>query len=216
MHSLVCSLVPLLWLGMVPPVVPGPALYYASARWPATPAHTYHSFLPPSCTLHCPSALAFSSEDKGSWRLACRDLIAEAHFTLPKPGLIHLSTPAPLLTETCFCLRRSPACVFFSSSSWIERKSGIRSELRERGKNAFLAFAYSYSLFNFSSHGADRVFHLVSCKRHSHAFSFVFVLYCFWPSAHSAYSSASTFYSNTTRKSRLKHKENTDVRTIVI
>lgn len=122
------------WHGAPPPVVPGPALYYASAQWPATPPHTYRNFLPPSCTLHCPSVLAFSSEDKGSWCLACRDLIAEAHFTLPKPGLIHLSTPVPLLTETCFCLRRSPACVFLSSSSWKERKSGIRSELRELEK----------------------------------------------------------------------------------
>lgn len=110
-HSVMCSLIPLLWLGTVPPRSLWHSLpRYAGAHWPATPnAHIYHYCLSPSCTLQRAPALAFSSQDKGSWCLACRDLIAKSHFTFPKPGLIHLSAPAdrnmllsPLFPCLCF------------------------------------------------------------------------------------------------------------------
>lgn len=71
--------------------------------------HTQSTSYPPSCAPHWPSALAFSSKDKSSWRSACWDLIAKAHCTLPTPGLIHVSTSAPSR---------------FSFSSWIEKNFG--------------------------------------------------------------------------------------------
>lgn len=49
--------------------------------------HTQSTSYPPSCAPHWPSALAFSSKDKSSWRSACWDLIAKAHCTLPAPRL---------------------------------------------------------------------------------------------------------------------------------
>lgn len=156
-------------------------------------------FSPPR-TLHCPSVLAFSSKDKGSWRLACWDLIAGAHFTLPKPGLIHLSTPVPLLTETCFCLHCSPACVFFSSSVLKRKKSGMR-ELRERGKY-FSSPASLISLFKG----------LTMC--YANMFP-CFFPYSSLPGGYSTYLSANTFYSDTNHKSSLNCKENTDVGTLV-
>lgn len=60
-----------------------------------------------SCCLHYPSVLAFSSKDKNSWHSSSQDLIAEAHFTLSKPGLIHPGAPAdrnPLSSPPCCCL----------------------------------------------------------------------------------------------------------------
>lgn len=184
-------------------------LNYASAQWRATPSITYKhtpKSSTPSCTLHCSTVLAFSSKDKGSWRLACWDLIAEAHFTLPKPGLIHLSTLVPLLTETCFCLRCSTTGFF---SPHLEKKEKEKAE----GEGKCFSF-FCLILFNFSFQGADHVFHLELHK--DQAFFFVFSHYCFWPSGDFTYFSANMFYSNTTPKPRLKHKENTDGRTTVI
>lgn len=120
--TLVCRLIPLLWLGMVPlcSLRPG-LLYYASAQWPATHTHKHTpQFSTPLLYPSLPPALAFNSQDKGSWCLACWDLIAKP--TSPSKSQA-LSTSVPLLTETCFWLHCSPACVFFSSSSWKERKT---------------------------------------------------------------------------------------------
>lgn len=158
----------------------------------------HYNFLPPLVSFPAPPVLVFSSEDKGSWRWACQDLITGAHFTLPKLGLIHLSTPVPLLTETCFCLCCPPTYVVFSFSFWNERKTGIRSELSER-KNMFLfLLPLLLRLFKFLLKGLSTYFTYCCTK----TFPCSFLCIYFWPSGDSTYSSVNT---STNPKPRCKH-----------
>lgn len=169
-----CSLIPLPWLGTVPPyILWNSLLRYAGARWPATPnARMYRPPPTPlpfrSWTLHRAPALAFSSQDKGPWCLACRDLIAKSHFTFPKPGLIHLSAPADrnmLLSPLFRCL-----CFSFPPNLKKRKNGGIRSRLDKRKKKCPLPPFYLH-LWNFSFfHRADCLFPFVLHKLHSHAF----------------------------------------------
>lgn len=126
--------------------------------------HALQFFFALSCTLHCPSVLAFSSEDKGSWRLAYRDLIAEAHFTLPKQGLIQLSTLVPLLTETCFCLRCSPSLCFLFCVVLKGKKKWDMEWAEEKGKMLFFLLPLLIACLIYLFNGADHVFHSVLRK----------------------------------------------------
>lgn len=181
MHSVVCSLIPLLWLGVVPPCsLRHSLLYYASAQWPATPTHTYtHTSLPP--------ALAFSSQDKGSWRLACRDLIAKAHFTFPKPGLIHFGAPADrnLLLSPLF------PCLCFLSLLILKRKKKLDKKWAVGAEEeASLIFLFKALTMYFTS---------VLRKDVPMLFSLNLLLTVSGPWV-IPHSSANTFYSNTTQE----------------
>lgn len=95
------------------------------AQWRVTSLNSYTPQL--SCCLHYLSVLAFGSKDKNSWHSSSQDLIVEAHFKARpySPWCPCWQKPALVFTA---------ACVFFSSLSWKERKTWIRSERGGEGK----------------------------------------------------------------------------------
>lgn len=196
MYSAACSLIPpLAWCGasLNSPVQPA-VLCKCTATWDSY-IHTPKSSTlprPPTPYPSLPPALAFSSKDKGSWRLACRDLIAKAHFTFPKPGFIHISAPAdrnlplsPLFPCLCFLF-----LLILKRKKKLDKKWAVGAEEAGERKRFFLLPLHFFLFKSLTMYFAQY------CAK---------TFPCFWrflALGLTPHSSANIFYSNTTKETK--------------
>ena len=172
--TLVCSLITLLWLGMVPPVFSNLTWCIMQVHSDLWLLHTHTSFLTSVFYPSLSASLAFSSQDKDSWCLACRYLIGKAPFTFPK------ARPYPPL---CPCWQKS---VFVSTSPCLfsfplhlkkKELTLIRFVLsaEERGSGGGCLASCLFLLRSFLLKGLTMYFICIA-QRCSHAF---FLWSCF-------------------------------------
>lgn len=100
---------------------------------------------------HTPSILAFSSQDKSSWCLACWDLIGKAYFTFPKPGLIYLGAPADrnLLLSAQFPHFCFPFLFILGKKMNKNCAEGVQGKGQRKG-----FFSFHFFFFRFPFQGA--------------------------------------------------------------